>query len=259
MPYTVNGIGTWYYGKRGRMRRTDTCQSCNRVTTLESYETREFFVVLFIPIIPLRRFKILNSCTACSQHHRIPARQFQEMFEVEVAQAREAVEARPGDIDALENLCGVMLAYHQPEGARKAYQVLVEKCPDRATAHYGLAAAWQGLGRTDEAAAAFETALRLEPTLVPAAIDYSNMLWGRKRKQESVQVLQTRARANWNDAQFMAALYDHATWAKDWPLAANAAGRLLELSPELRQNKGFMRQVQKAHKKAGVPLAEPTA
>lgn len=65
MPYVVNGVGTWHYGKKGRVRITDVCRHCGRTTTLESYETREYFVVLFIPILPLRRFRILDSCSAC--------------------------------------------------------------------------------------------------------------------------------------------------------------------------------------------------
>jgi hypothetical protein len=31
MPHDINGIGTWYYGKRRIHRFKDTCKFCNRV------------------------------------------------------------------------------------------------------------------------------------------------------------------------------------------------------------------------------------
>jgi hypothetical protein len=55
MPYTLNGIGTRYYGRRNASQANGTCQSCNRWVALSSYDTRECFCLLFIPVIPLRR------------------------------------------------------------------------------------------------------------------------------------------------------------------------------------------------------------
>lgn len=257
MPHTVNGIGTWYYGKKDRMRRTGMCEFCKRITTLQSYQTREFIVVLFIPIIPLRRFKILNDCAVCRQHRRIPFAKFEEMYRADVEQAKAAVAANPNDIDALERLCGTMLAWHQPEGAVRAFQVLVEKCPDRATAHFGLASALNGLGRTGEAQAAFEQALRIDPKLVEAIVEYSNMLWGAKRKKESLDMLRSRAQANWDSTRFVSTYGDLANWTKDWATAAQAYGRLLELAPQLHQDKAFAKLARKMHKKARMPFPEP--
>jgi len=55
MPYTLNGVGTRYYGRRNASQANGTCQSCNRWVALSSYDTRECFCLLFIPVIPLRR------------------------------------------------------------------------------------------------------------------------------------------------------------------------------------------------------------
>ena len=68
MPYTLNGIGTRYYGRRNASQANGTCQSCNRWAALSSYDTRECFCVLFIPVIPLRRFRIQNDCASCRRH-----------------------------------------------------------------------------------------------------------------------------------------------------------------------------------------------
>ena len=48
MPSTVNGIGTHYYGKKNRSVRQGVCNACHRQVQLESYDTRLFFVFVFI-------------------------------------------------------------------------------------------------------------------------------------------------------------------------------------------------------------------
>ena len=60
MPATINGIGTHYYGAQNRSARVDTCKFCRRSATLSSYDTREWFCVIFIPVIPMRKFRILT-------------------------------------------------------------------------------------------------------------------------------------------------------------------------------------------------------
>ena len=50
MPSTVNGIGTWYYGKSNLVTRNDTCEFCHNYAELKSYDTTLYFVVVFIPL-----------------------------------------------------------------------------------------------------------------------------------------------------------------------------------------------------------------
>src|SRR4051812_16732236 len=58
MPFIINGIGTWYYGKRHIHTYDGTCQFCGQVGPLASYDTTLFFVVVFLPVIPLGRKRI---------------------------------------------------------------------------------------------------------------------------------------------------------------------------------------------------------
>ena len=62
MPTTYNGIGTHYYGKRNLEVENAQCEFCDNYGALESYETGLYFVVLFIPLIPLGRKQILDQC-----------------------------------------------------------------------------------------------------------------------------------------------------------------------------------------------------
>ena len=40
MPYTLNGVGTWYYGKRNVHRLRNVCSQCSAVGDLESIRER---------------------------------------------------------------------------------------------------------------------------------------------------------------------------------------------------------------------------
>lgn len=62
MPTTVNGVGTHYYGRKNRAARISVCRACGRQGMLESYDTRLWFVIVFIPIIPLGRKRIIDQC-----------------------------------------------------------------------------------------------------------------------------------------------------------------------------------------------------
>ena len=68
MPSTYNGIGTHYYGKTNIQKRPGPCPHCHRAVELTSYDTRLWFVVVFIPIIPIRRKRIIDYCPACTRH-----------------------------------------------------------------------------------------------------------------------------------------------------------------------------------------------
>ena len=68
MPTTINGVGTHYYGKKNASVRAGACRSCGRVSNLESYDTRLFVVIVFIPVIPLGRKRIIDSCPFCRRH-----------------------------------------------------------------------------------------------------------------------------------------------------------------------------------------------
>ena len=63
MPSTVNGIGTWYYGKDNLVTRNDRCEFCGNYGELKSYDTTLYFVVVFIPLIPLGRKRRSRSGT----------------------------------------------------------------------------------------------------------------------------------------------------------------------------------------------------
>src|SRR5262245_41489348 len=72
MPTRVNGIGTGYYGKSNLQTFEAVCEHCHRTTKLRNYETRLWFSIFFIPVIPLARKQILSQCPICTWHRAVP-------------------------------------------------------------------------------------------------------------------------------------------------------------------------------------------
>jgi tetratricopeptide (TPR) repeat protein len=108
MPFTVNGIGTWYYGKRRIHTYDGTCQFCGSAGTLSSYDTTLFFVVVFVPVIPIGRKRILEECPSCRKHRVLGLKQWEATKEADVAAALDRLRRDPGDRDAAVR--GIVLA-----------------------------------------------------------------------------------------------------------------------------------------------------
>ncbi|HZW05951.1 MAG TPA: hypothetical protein VFF65_02415, partial [Phycisphaerales bacterium] len=69
---TVNSVGTRYSGCDNLSVRRDRCEHCGQVADLSSYDTRLFFVALYVPLIPLARKRIIKECSSCRRHLVMP-------------------------------------------------------------------------------------------------------------------------------------------------------------------------------------------
>jgi tetratricopeptide (TPR) repeat protein len=111
MPTVHNGIGTWYYGKKNIHRRVGVCEHCQRVGELESYDTTLYFVVLFIPVIPLKNKRVLEQCPVCKRHRLLDSKEWDKARDQAVAEVRAKMEAHPQDAAALQAACAVSMMY----------------------------------------------------------------------------------------------------------------------------------------------------
>ena len=68
MPSVVNGIGTWYYGKKNLCQYSGSCEFCGCEGELLSYDTTLYFTFVFIPVIPLGKKRIMSQCPNCQRH-----------------------------------------------------------------------------------------------------------------------------------------------------------------------------------------------
>jgi tetratricopeptide (TPR) repeat protein len=169
MPTTVNGIGTHYYGKKNRSSRQGLCQMCHRQGPLESYDTRLWFVVLFIPVIPLGRKRIMDQCPYCQRHWAADQQQWAMGGQLNVSGARERYRAAPSVPAALETH-GTMLSFRLHEEAAQFRMETLANHRDSAALRAGLASHLDATGGYGEATPLYEQALALEPHLPEARI-----------------------------------------------------------------------------------------
>ena len=164
MPTTVNGVGTHYYGKQDVASRVGTCRNCGAHTKLESYETRLWFVILFIPIIPLKRVRLLDYCPSCQRHWVANPEQYEMSRQLAVSGAMEKYRDQPS-VDAALVVHAQLLSFHMHPEADSFRAAVLEQYADSAELREGLAAHLDQTGRWTEATPLYEQAFELKPDL----------------------------------------------------------------------------------------------
>lgn len=162
MPFVVNGIGTWYYGKRRIHNARQTCEFCSRYTTLESYDTTLFFVVAFIPVLPLGQKRILRQCAACQKHRVLSRSQWEAAKARDCAAVLEQLERDPNDRGALMNAIGLATAYQDEPLFNNVVERLGASQISDASIQFLLGESYGYFARWPEAATAYRRSMEIE-------------------------------------------------------------------------------------------------
>lgn len=159
MPTVVNGIGTWHYGKRRIHRRRGTCPFCHRLADLESYDTTNYFVVAFVPLLPLGSKRVLEACPACQRFRVTPLKKWEQAKARDVAAVLSQLEENPDDRETTLKALGLATTYQDEPLFNKLAAGLAGHRPDDADLQRQLAAGYAYFGRWDQAEAAYRAAL----------------------------------------------------------------------------------------------------
>src|SRR5690242_15484257 len=131
MPTTYNGIGTHYYGRRNLEKRQGPCEQCGRIVELTSYDTRLWFVVVFIPIIPLGRKRVLDQCAVCRRHFVLELQKWETAKQTEISTALEKFRSSGTPESAIE-AHQALLRFHQSAQATEFRLLMRTKFADDA-------------------------------------------------------------------------------------------------------------------------------
>jgi tetratricopeptide (TPR) repeat protein len=165
MPQTIHGIGTHYYGRSNLRLRPGTCDGCGRGGILSSYDTRLWLVLLFIPIIPLRKRRVLDQCGICHRHRAMALEEWNTAKNQAMEEGMKKVVDHPGDLQALSELHETCLRFGEWEKGDRLAERIEKEFPDEAKAHVHLAAMHAYRGRDEAVRTALERARALDPTL----------------------------------------------------------------------------------------------
>jgi len=163
MPTTINGIGTHYYGKQNFRSYPGRCNSCGAETMLEDYETRLWFVVLFIPLIPLGKKQILAKCPRCSRHYAPTTDQWQQVQTQTIERDLAAVSEDPNSVGGMLQLFGTLTGFKRHEEADNLAQAMLGQFGRDVNVLVEVAGWYDVTNRKVEADALFQKALAIEP------------------------------------------------------------------------------------------------
>ncbi len=162
MPSTINGVGTKYYGKRNCFSYDNFCSHCNRYVNLSSYDTREWFVVLFIPIIPLGQKRIIDFCPSCTRHQPMPLKKYLRAKDEDYAEAMEKYDANPNDPEAVAGLLGIFGAYQDMEPFEALKKEAESEFAADSTVQAAIGSVYYNYGNMEQARTYFEKSLAMK-------------------------------------------------------------------------------------------------
>jgi hypothetical protein len=169
MPQTINGVGTHYYGKKDRSFRDGVCRFCGNAGRLESYETRLWFVIVFVPVIPLGRKRILDYCPRCRRHYAAGLQEWETKRQLNVSAAKDGYRTQPSPESALE-AHAAMMAFHSHEEAEQFRNEILQQYPASATLAVGLASHLSQMGLYSQSTKLYERAHELSPDMPEARV-----------------------------------------------------------------------------------------
>ncbi|MDA0588307.1 MAG: hypothetical protein O2820_09085 [Planctomycetota bacterium] len=161
MPSTVNGIGTWYYGRKNLQKARGVCDSCHQAGDLETYETRLWFVVIFVPIIPLGKKQILDSCPKCRRHRVIALDEWQKIRDEAIQNSAGQLDEQRDDPEAGLQMLHTLAGFRKTDEATKLARLLKARHPEHADLQYNVGGWLDFAGFKEEAGECFERAFEL--------------------------------------------------------------------------------------------------
>src|SRR6516165_3577636 len=183
MPTVVNGIGTWYYGKRRIHTRKGTCEFCGHTTALASYDTTLFFVVFFVPLIPLSRKRILEQCSVCQKHRVMPLARWEEFKVTDAARVLDDLQNNPQDPQAMVAAIGLVMAYQDEPLFQQIIEPIAGEYRNDAAVQQQMGDAYSYFARWPQAEEAYRASLAAQDSeFAREGFAWSLLKQGRPRK-----------------------------------------------------------------------------
>jgi len=252
VPQTINGIGTWYYGKKNVHTRVGTCEHCGQQAELTDYETRLWFVFIFIPIIPLGRKQILGKCARCTRHRAVPLREWVEARDEAIQETGSATATDPQNPEAAMDLHGTLVAFQKHDEAKALADIMAKRFADNVEVQLHLGT-WHELENRDaEADACFARAFELDPENPAArrAVGIACLQQGDLPRAREL-LAHVIAPGETQDLAIVAVLGHAYQEDGDHATALAFYQMVLDSSPEAGQDKDFRKRVQASEQALG--------
>ena len=255
MPITYNGVGTRYVGSKNAEARPGTCPHCRRNVNLVSYDTRLWFVVFFIPIIPLTRKRIIDQCPSCRRHYVTSLDEWEVNKQLSISGAMSEFRDDPTPEKAIA-AHRQLLGFHQSAQADEFGQTMAERFPESTNVLLYLGHANEHVGRQGKAREFFRRELALRPDLPEARLAVAEDLLTQGKPDEAralLDFLEQPGAARVYSAAPLEHLGNVYQALGRHPEALELYAQVLREIPEAGQHAGFRKKVKASEKAAGRP------
>ena len=252
MPSTINGVGTHYYGKKNIERSAGVCEKCHNRGQLESYETRTWFCVIFIPIIPLGKKQILDYCPSCTTHRVMAFNQWQLVKNQAIQESAASFQADQDSPEAGLRMMQTLAAFKKTGEATKLAHLLREKHIDNAQVQFAVGGWLEHVGQSAAATECFENSYSLEPDEIAYKRAWGMTLADQGRLSDARDLLRELEPGHATyDGAVMFFLANQCQKIGDHVQALEIYSMLLEANPEFAKNKEFRTVVKSSEKFIG--------
>src|SRR5258708_28540478 len=135
---------------------------------MKNYETRLWFTIFFVPVIPLVRRQILSYCPSCTWHRAVPFADWQRITQEAVGESAAKWDENRDDPDAAIGMHSTLAAFNKRAQADRLAELLLQKFDHVSRVHLYLGGWYERTGKSVEADACFLKALELDPASLPA-------------------------------------------------------------------------------------------
>lgn len=258
MPSTYNGIGTHYYGEKNCEVRVAECRFCGHTVDLKTYDTRLWFVIFFIPVLPIGRKRIIDYCPSCTRHYAVEADKWETAKQLNISGALDEFRANPTPEAAIE-AHQQLLAYHDMTQAAEFRQAIAVKFADNAKVQTHLGLSLADLGKHEEAIGCFQRALDLRPDLPEARVGLAGAhmrAWRLNEARKLLDFLEKPGAVQLYSLEPLEQLANSYQSQERHPEALDLYSKLLQAIPEAAKHKGFRQRVEKSEKAIGRAQSE---
>lgn len=256
MPTTINGIGTQYYGKKNPRVYDGFCEACKREAKLTDYETGYYFVVLFIPIIPLGKKQILGDCSICRRHRVMPLKQWEQLREETLQSGLDDLAANMDDPNRAIELLQRMTMFNQMDEAMELAAATTKQHADDFDTQLAIGSWYERQGKSDLADQCFAHAIEIDPQNPSSKRIQAVEAIQKGKPREAAEHLATLRESpqHYDPALFFMLAGSYQT-AGDHEQALQEYQELLEKHPAFGKDKSFRKAVKVSEKHLATPTS----
>ena len=140
----------------------DTCEFCGQNTTLRSYNSKKFFSLFGIPIIPLKEYRIIDECTNCKNRKIINIEKWEELKNESINQKCDMWIQQPDDIETVKELLNTILHFKDADKLNSLSNEIFNRYSDNAEVMNYLGSVFVVLNQFSKAEEAYRKSLQIE-------------------------------------------------------------------------------------------------